>query len=228
MAAGSCLAAARTRPTPAEPARLNPGPRARSHPASAEPPRASAEPPRECGVIPRECGATPRVRSHPARRRHSGAPRTTGAAGSHPRKGAAGRRPRRRATPGTGVSLHAPLLVMCFSLLTFGHYAASVRVMAPARVRGCVGQVSPSPGYPPWQADASRRRNGPRKATSRRLITVRLRSKSCPAGGPDVPRAGRRAVVAQLPRNPQQADVGSKTRSAGRVPFSPTGQKGVP
>ena len=191
MAAGSCLAAARTRPTPAEPAaaellRLNPGPRARSH---------------------------------PARRRHPGATRTTGAAGS---------RPRRRATPGTGVSLHAPLLVMCFSLLTFGHYAASVRVMAPARVRGCVGQVSPSPGYPPWQADASRRRNGPRKATSRRLITVRLRNKSCPAGGPDVPRAGRRAVVAQLPRNPQQADVGSKTRSAGRVPFSPTGQKGVP
>src|SRR5690348_17403064 len=47
------------------------------------------------------------------------------------------------------------------------------------------------PICPSWQADASRRRNGPRKATSRRPITVRLRSKSCPAGGPDVHRAGR-------------------------------------
>ena len=90
--------------------------------------------------------------------------------------------------------------------------------MAPARVRGCAGLGPPPAGSPARQADASRRRNGPRKATSRRLITVRLRGKSCPAGGPDVPRAGRRAVVAQGLRTPQQADVGSKTRSAGRVP----------
>ena len=47
--------------------------------------------------------------------------------------------------------------------------------VASARVRGCAGANR--------QADASRRRNGPRKATSRRLITVRLRSKSCLAGG---------------------------------------------
>ena len=45
----------------------------------------------------------------------------------------------------------------------------------------------PSAGQRIRQADASRRRNGPRKATSRRPITVRLRSKSCPAGGPDGP-----------------------------------------
>src|SRR5215475_15889960 len=90
--------------------------------------------------------------------------------------------------------------------------------MAPARVRGCAW-----PGYPQSAgslrrlADASRRRNGPRKATSRRPITVRLRGKSCPAGGPDVLRPGRRGVVAEALRDPQQADVGSKTRSARRV-----------
>src|SRR6266516_2586668 len=98
-------------------------------------------------------------------------------------------------------------------LLTFGPWRASVRDMAPARVRGCVGQIVAR------QADASRRPSGPRKATSRRPITVRLRGKSCPAGGSDVRRAGRRALVATgQPRGPQQADVGTKTRSAGRVP----------
>src|SRR5690606_37772520 len=85
--------------------------------------------------------------------------------------------------------------------------------MAPVRVRGCA-----EPGLPAPLADASRRRNGPRKATFRRLITVRLRGKSCLPGGPDVPRQERRAVVATELRNPQQADVGTKTRSAGRVP----------
>src|SRR6202042_1063781 len=71
--------------------------------------------------------------------------------------------------------------------------------MALARVRGCAGQaldaVAASAG-PIRQADASRRQNGPRKATSRRSITVRLSSKSCPAGGYRVPRYGRRSVVA--------------------------------
>src|SRR3954451_2999436 len=72
--------------------------------------------------------------------------------------------------------------------------------MAPARVRGCAG-----PQYSPgvlWaeQTDASRRRNGPRKPTFCRVITVRLRSKSCPAGGSDIRRHGRRAVVAQAAR----------------------------
>src|SRR4051812_27844214 len=85
--------------------------------------------------------------------------------------------------------------------------------MTPARVRGCAGS------RPARLADASRRRNGPRKATSRRPITVRLRGKTCPVGGSDVLRTGRRVVVARAPRGPQQADVGTKTRSAGRVLF---------
>src|SRR3954447_9423102 len=95
--------------------------------------------------------------------------------------------------------------------------------MAPTRVRGCAGGLLRA-GHllvPAGLrlADASRGQNGPRKATSRRLITVRLRSKSCLAGGPDGPRTGRRAVVASRLRAPQQANVGSKTRAAGWVPL---------
>jgi hypothetical protein len=109
-------------------------------------------------------------------------------------------------------------LIAYMSLLTFTRWRVSVHDMALARARGCAGRGSP-PGSHARQADASRRRNGPRKATSRRLITVRLRSKSCPAGRYGVFRTGRRAPVAQSRlRNPQQANVGSKTRSAGRVP----------
>src|SRR5215469_3111683 len=74
--------------------------------------------------------------------------------------------------------------------------------MALARVRGCAGQALPAVGGPTWQADASRRRNGPRKATSRRPITVRLRGKSCLDGEYRVPRPGRRAVVAMEGREP--------------------------
>src|SRR5690606_16753588 len=95
--------------------------------------------------------------------------------------------------------------------------------MAPARVRGCVGRLLLAEA-PRRQADASRRLNGPRKATCRRPITVRLRRKTCLGEGPDALRAGRRGVVAITrtlrPRDPRQADVGTKTRSAGRVPFS--------
>src|ERR1700722_7474242 len=72
--------------------------------------------------------------------------------------------------------------------------------MALARVRGCAGQArlaAQAASEPPRQADASRRQNGPRKATFRRLITVRLRSKSCPAGGHnEFSDLGRRSVVA--------------------------------
>ncbi len=101
--------------------------------------------------------------------------------------------------------------------LTFPASGVSVPDMAPARVRGCAGSRC-SAGAPPFrQADARRRRSGPRKATSRRPITVRLRGKSCPAGGSDILRNGRRGVVARALRDPQQADVGTKTRSAGRV-----------
>lgn len=68
------------------------------------------------------------------------------------------------------------------------------------------------------QADARRRRNGPRKATFRRPITVRLRGKSCPAEGPDVPHDREKSSSRdQERRHSQQADVGTKTRSAGRV-----------
>src|SRR5277367_1146038 len=77
--------------------------------------------------------------------------------------------------------------------------------MALARVRGCAGQALgavAAPAGPFRQADASRRQNGPRKTTSRRSITVRLSSKSCPAGGYIVPRYGRRAVVATEGREP--------------------------
>src|SRR5215472_1373545 len=91
--------------------------------------------------------------------------------------------------------------------------------MALARVRGCAGLGSPVAEGPSWQADASRRRNGPRKATSRRPITVRLRGKSCPDGGHRVPPGMEKGSSGHgRPRTPQQADVGSKTRSAGRVP----------
>lgn len=90
--------------------------------------------------------------------------------------------------------------------------------MALVRVRGCAGDGSLIELS--WLADASRRQNGPRKATLCRLITVRFRGKPCPAVGPDVRRSGRRAVVAGQPlRSPQQAIVGSKTRSAGRVSY---------
>jgi hypothetical protein len=63
--------------------------------------------------------------------------------------------------------------------------------------RGCARRGTPT-GRHVRQADASRRRNGPRKATSCRLITVRLRSKSCLDGRYRVSRVGRRAVVAHL------------------------------
>src|SRR5579863_10045832 len=98
--------------------------------------------------------------------------------------------------------------------------------MALARVRGCAGQAlqaALAAGGSTWQADASRRRNGPRKATCRRPITVRLRSKSCPAGEhkalPDLREKG--SSGHGRPRTSQQADVGSKTRSAGRVLSGP-------
>ncbi len=93
--------------------------------------------------------------------------------------------------------------------------------MAPARVRGCVAHRRK---VDEQLADASRRQNGPRKGAILSLdsrwclITVRLRSKSCPANGHDgcCPReSGERRSNA---RHLQQAGVGSKTRSAGRVP----------
>src|SRR5580692_7078967 len=99
--------------------------------------------------------------------------------------------------------------------------------MALARVRGCAGQVrraAQAASGSTRQADASRRRSGPRKATFRRPITVRLRSKSCPAGGHMTSPGAREKGSSGhgRPRTSQQADVGSKTRSAGRVPTTGT------
>ena len=95
--------------------------------------------------------------------------------------------------------------------------------MAPARVRGCVGPIAPR-GAQVRQADASRRRNGPRKATSRRPITVRLRSKSCPDGGPDGLRPGRRGVVAVDAARPSAGGCGVEDQvgRAGARPSVPT------
>ena len=80
---------------------------------------------------------------------------------------------------------------------------------------------------PPRQADASRRRNGPRK-TARGLGARPRRSRCGLEVSPAPPRAvrcgvrrGRRPVVAEKLREPQQAVVGSKTRSAGRTPPTP-------
>lgn len=50
-----------------------------------------------------------------------------------------------------------------------------------------------------------------------RLITVRLRSKSCPAGGHDGQRQRELGERRSDARHLQQASVGSKTRSAGWV-----------
>jgi len=93
------------------------------------------------------------------------------------------------------------------SLLTFTLRRTSVHGMALARARGCAGSRLRSRGPAP-QADASRRQNGPRKATSRRLITVRLRGKSCPSWGHRVSRVGRRAVVAIVAANPSAGGCG--------------------
>ena len=91
--------------------------------------------------------------------------------------------------------------------------------MAPVRVRGCVVRDSSDRG-PVRQADASRRRNGPRKddrtVSVRRLITERLRSKSCPAGRSDSFLSGRGPVVATSCK-------GLSRRVWGRRPGRPDG-----
>jgi hypothetical protein len=93
------------------------------------------------------------------------------------------------------------------SLLTISLRGASVLGMALARARGCAGSRLRLRS-PARQADASRRLNGPRKATSCRLITVRLRSKSCLSWGHRVSRVGRRAVVAIVAANPSAGGCG--------------------
>src|ERR1700683_2407069 len=95
--------------------------------------------------------------------------------------------------------------------------------MALARARGCAGRVPP-PGPTVRKADASRRRNGPRKATSCRLITVRLRSKSCLAGRYRVSRVGRRAVVAKEAANLSAGECGVEDQ-VGRASATPLDER---
>ena len=100
--------------------------------------------------------------------------------------------------------------------------------MAPVRVRGCARPAALSPGRLTWLADASRRQSGPRKATCRRPITVRLRSKSCPAGGSDIPRVGRRAVVAQAAANLSAGGCGVEDQVGRAGAAHDPDKKGVP
>jgi hypothetical protein len=83
--------------------------------------------------------------------------------------------------------------------------------MAPTEVRDCVADQFFEVGL--VQADASRRQNGPRK-TSQSLSTVRFRSKSCLAGNPDDYLQREKVISGKKLRGLQQADVGSKIRSA--------------
>src|SRR5580765_4547121 len=109
--------------------------------------------------------------------------------------------------------------------------------MAPVRVRGCVDQALLARGWPLRQADASRRRNGPRKSDEvahrpHLMITERLSSKSCPGRGSDAldhrEKVSSGTGSGSKLREPQQASVGTKTRSDGRVPAAvPGGVKKV-
>ena len=93
--------------------------------------------------------------------------------------------------------------------------------MTPVRVRGCAPDAVPVVGAAREQADASRRQSGPRKATLCRSITVRFRSKSCLDSTYIYmeiwEKGSSRVIPARVRRDPQQANVGSKTRSADRV-----------
>ena len=83
--------------------------------------------------------------------------------------------------------------------------------MAPTWVRDCVADQFFEVGL--LQADASRRQSGPRK-TSQSLSTVRFRSKPCLAGNPDDYQKREKVISGKKLRGLQQADVGSKIRSA--------------
>src|SRR6478735_2662372 len=92
--------------------------------------------------------------------------------------------------------------------------------MESVRVRGCVVGTPRYYREPGRQADASRRQSGPRNHAltgvgSRCGLVVSPAS----APSPDATTVGRRSVVASKLREPQQAIVGSKTRSAGRTPL---------
>src|SRR6201996_2131688 len=100
-----------------------------------------------------------------------------------------------------------------------GSVVAPGRLSAPRwRPQGLFGKPMPAAGE---------------TAHVRRLLVVRSRcglevSPAPPGGIRSPPVYGRRPVVAIRPRTSQQADVGSKTRSAGRVllqPLTPAGSR---
>jgi hypothetical protein len=88
--------------------------------------------------------------------------------------------------------------------------------MAPTGVRDCVADQFFEVGL--LQADASRRQSGPRK-TIQSLSTVRFRSKSCLVGNPDGYLQREKVISGKKLRGLQQADVGSKIRSARWVSY---------
>src|SRR5262245_62406804 len=101
--------------------------------------------------------------------------------------------------------------------------------MESVRVRGCVVGTPGTTGADRRLADASRRQNGPRKAVPITSVgggrsRCGLEVSPAPTASSDMARIGRRAVVAESDsgklRTPQQAVVGTKTRSAGRTPSS--------
>ena len=163
--------------------------------------RAAGRPPSAAAVVAATRPCRPRP---PPRSARPGETSPSRARGSGINAGQAGRGGCRT------VIRHARYMIVYGCPLTFSATRVSVQGMAPARVRGCAGEVHVFARGQIRQADASRRRNGPRKATSRRPITVRLRGKPCPTGTPDVSRIGRRGVVAKSAARPSAGGCGDE------------------
>src|SRR4051794_8843881 len=96
--------------------------------------------------------------------------------------------------------------------------------MESAWVRGCVDRngTGLEPGRGGRQADASRRRNGPRKTAPHGVRRSRCGLEVSPAvhASSDTAPEGRRRVGAEKLRGAQQAYVGAESRSGGGAPSS--------
>ncbi len=158
----------------------------------------------------------------PARARRRGPrPRRRGGRGGHPAP----------VPDGTGLRTEAVASDSAPPPLAHHRGGASVCTWSPS------GSVVASPGHlrarqgprsrTGWQADASRRRNGPRKAgDSRSRCGLDVSPASQPSSDTTV--IGRGPVVTSKLRKPQQATVGTKTRSAGRTPSHRSEDPGTP
>src|SRR5918994_7898421 len=108
--------------------------------------------------------------------------------------------------------------------------------MESARVRGCVTNRAErrtercGATSDPWLADASRRRNGPRKSSGTVLVTSaepagrsRCGLEVSPASSPtpDVSDAGRRPVVAEKVGRSPQGGGGGEGKGGRRAPIHP-------